>query len=554
VEAIARWIAVVSYSLPVAAAARLSFVTYTADPEGAAQRVVGTTPAVWATAQNHASHASAFDLRDAVPDGRAGRFARTVAGCWRARDFGGLDALAELAPPDDPAREGAAALLALCRGDGSVTPDEEGAAAELLARRGTAIPAWVWRDLAHGVPSMGLDLALTVHERARAAGAADLAPRCARRVGELVSERLSGASRLAEVAEAAGVAERTGVPADPREVTASAARCVRRGLPELKDALAGCPVGLRDALLDGVVAGLAGSGDRASVLTPETCDLLHEHVGRLRAAPGVAAAVLASVGRRHPGRRVAVTGELLRLDGGGSLDIGGALREIWATPPSASACLDLLDACGPAPPPPALAELPSRTFAQVASTGGDGLTDPATLRLAERVRELMPDGRAGRDAALVQAYGMAITAGAPRAARALERLAEPGGATERLAREAFADAARRLSPRPPGFRAELLAAVPAPVRARLAERWTAELPGRVRAGRAPLRGGEVERRNELVEVVLRLRGHGAAEPSLEAWARTAARRWLAAKQLDSHLARRPELRAELRALLAEGAP
>ncbi|MGW3773894.1 hypothetical protein ACWDKU_39175, partial [Actinomadura verrucosospora] len=100
----------------------------------------------------------------------------------------------------------------------------------------------------------------------------------------------------------------------------------------------------------------------------------------------------------------------------------------------------------------------------------------------------------------------------------------------------------------------LLAAAPAPVRARLAERWTGELPGRVRAGRAPLRGGEVERRNELVEVVLRLRGHGAAEPSLEAWARAAARRWLAARQLDSHLARRPELRAELRALLAEGAP
>ncbi|MGI5208637.1 hypothetical protein ACQEU6_44600 [Spirillospora sp. CA-108201] len=176
VEAIARWIAVVSYSLPVPAAARLSFVTYTADPDGAAQRLVGTTPDVWATAQNHASHASAFDLRDGVPAGPAGRFARTVARCWRARDFGGLDALAELAPPDDPAREGAAALLALCRGDADVAPDEQDAAAELLARRGTAVPAWVWRDLAPGVPSMGLRLVLAVHERARAAGAADLAP------------------------------------------------------------------------------------------------------------------------------------------------------------------------------------------------------------------------------------------------------------------------------------------------------------------------------------------------------------------------------------------
>lgn len=554
VEAIARWIAVVSYSLPVAAAARLSFVTYTADPDGAAQHLVGTTPAVWATAQSHASHASVFDLRDGVSEGRASHFARTVAGCWRARDFGGLDALAELAPLDDPAREGAAALLALCRGEAGMTPDEEAAAAELLARRGTAVPAWVWRDLAPGVPSMGLDLALTVHERARAAGAADLTPRCALRVGELVSERLAGASRLADVAEAAGVAERTGVPADPGEVAASAACCARRGLAGLEGALAGCPAGLRDALLDGVVAGLAGSGDRAAALTPETCDLLYEHAGRLRAAPGVAVAVLASVGRRRPGRRIAVTGRLLRLDGDGTADVDGALREIWAAPPSAAACLDLLDACGSAPPPPALAELPSRTFARLASTGGDGLTDPATLRLAERVRALMPDGPAGRDAALVQAYGMAITAGPPRAARALERLADAGGATGSLAREAFADAARRLSPRPPGFRAELLAAVPAPVRARVAQRWTAELPGRVRAGRAPLRGGEVERRNELVEVVLLLRRRGAAEPSLEAWARAAARRWLAARQLDSHLARRPELRDELRALLLEGAP
>ncbi|MEV3923796.1 hypothetical protein [Actinomadura coerulea] len=554
VEAIARWIAVVSYSLPVPAAARLSFVTYTADPDGAAQRLVGTTPAVWATAQNHASHASAFDLRDGVPDGRAGRFARTVARCWRARDFGGLDALAELAPPEDPAREGAAALLALCRGDAGVTPDEQDAAAELLARRGAAVPDWVWRDLAPGVPSMGLDLALVVHERARAAGAADLAPRCALRVGELVSGRLAKASRLAEVVEAAGVAERAGVPADPGEVTASATRCVRHGPADPRGALAGCPAGLRDALLDGIVAGLAGSGDRAAALTPETCDLLYEHAGRLRAAPAVAVAVLASVGRRHPGRRIAVTGELLRLDGGGSADAGAALRAVWATPPSAAACLDLLDACVTAPPPPALAELPSRVFARLASLGGDGLADPATLRLAERVRALMPDGRAGRDAALVQAYGTAITAGPPRAARALERLAEDDAATARLAREAFADAARRLSLRPPAFRAELLAGVPAPVRARLAERWTGELPGRARSGLPPLRGVEVERRNELVEVVLRLRGHGAAEPSLEAWARAAARRWLAAKQLDSHLARRPELRAELRALLAEGAP
>ncbi|WP_433462501.1 hypothetical protein [Spirillospora sp. CA-128828] len=550
VEPIARWIAVVSYSLPVAAAARLSFVTYTADPDGAAQRLVGTTPAVWAAAQNHASHAAVFDLRQGAEGGRASRFARTVAGCWRVRDFGGLDTLGELAPPNDPAQEAAAALLALCRGDATVTAGEEGAAAELLSRRGPGIPEWVWRDLVPGVPSMGLDLALALHERAREAGAADVARECALRVGERVSDALAEATGLRDVAEAAGVAERAGVPLDPAEVSASAARCVRHGSAELRAALAGCPAGVRDALLDGAVTGLADAEGRTAVLTPGNCDLLYEHAERLRRVPAAAIPVLTSVGRRHPGRRTKVTGELLRLDGG---DIEAALRKIWATPPSAAECADLLDAHGPAVHP-ALAGLPSRTFTRLAFPGGDALADPATLRLADRVRELMPDGRAAHDAALVQAYGKAITAGPARAARALDQIGGPGGATPQLAGEAFTGAARRLFLRPPGFRAELLAAVSAPVRARLGEQWTAELPGRVRAGRTPLRGAEVEQRNALVEVVLRLRKRGVTEPSLETWARAAAGRWLAAKQLDAHLARRPELRAELRDLLAEGTP
>ncbi|MFB4309137.1 hypothetical protein [Actinomadura sp. GTD37] len=469
VELIARWIAVVSYSLPVAAAARLSFVTYTADPDGAAQRLVGTTPAIWAGVRHHASHASAFDLREGGADGPASRFARTVADCWRAADLGGLDALGELAPLDDPAREGAAALLALCRRDPAVTAGEERAAAELLERRGPGIPEWVWRDLVPGVPSMGLDLALAVHARA--------------------------------------------------------------------------PAGLRDAVLDGVVAGLAGG--RAARLTPDHCELLYRHADRLRAVPDVAVPVLTSVARGRRGRRIAVTGELLRLDGA---DVGAAVREVWEAPPSAGECADLLDAHGAHP---ALAGLPSRTFTRLAFPGGEHLADAATLRLAERVRALMPDGPAGRDAAAVQAYAAAITADPARAARALEEIADAPGATPQLADEAFVGAARRLAHRPPRFRAELLAAVPPPVRARIAGRWTAGLAGRARGGRAPLLGREIEQRNDLVEVVLRLRERGVAEPSLEAWARAAAGRWLAAKQLDAHLARSPELRAALRGLLAE---
>ncbi|RKS69036.1 hypothetical protein BZB76_6175 [Actinomadura pelletieri DSM 43383] len=558
VELIARWIAVVSYSVPVEAAARLSFVTYTGDPGGAAQRLVGTTPAIWAAAQHHASHARAFDLRGgATAGGTASRFARTVAACWRDGDFGGLDALAELAPLDDPAREGAAALLALCRGDTTVTADEEGAAAELLSRRGSGIPEWVWRDLVPGVPSMGLDLALAVHERARDAGATEVARQCARRVADRVAAAMAEASGLGAVVAAASVAERAGVPPDSARVADAAARCARSGAGDLGDALSGCPAALRDALLDGVVGGLAeawktGEAKRAAALTPGTCDLLYAHAERLRAAPAVACAVLASVGRRTPGRRIAVTGELLRLDGANPDALDTALREVWATPPTVVECAELLDAYGTSVAGrPALAALPSRTLTRLAFPGGDRLADPETLRLAERVRDIVPDGRAGRDAALVQAYAKAITAGAPRAAAALAEIAAADGATPQLAGEAFVGAARRLVRRPPAFRAELLAGLPADARARLGAQWTAELPARARTGRGPLRGDDLERRNDLVEVVLRLRARGGGEPALEAWARTAAGRWLAAKQLDGRLSRSPELRAVLRDLLAE---
>ncbi len=64
----------------------------------------------------------------------------------------------------------------------------------------------------------------------------------------------------------------------------------------------------------------------------------------------------------------------------------------------------------------------------------------------------------------------------------------------------------------------------------------------------------MEQRNDLVEVVLRLRTRGASEPALEAWARAAAGRWLAGRQLDTRLARSPRLRAALRALLAGDEP
>ncbi|RMI36070.1 hypothetical protein EBO15_39660 [Actinomadura harenae] len=63
------------------------------------------------------------------------------------------------------------------------------------------------------------------------------------------------------------------------------------------------------------------------------------------------------------------------------------------------------------------------------------------------------------------------------------------------------------------------------------------------------RGSDGERRDELVEVVLRLRARGVREPALEEWARGAASRFLAARHLESRFASDPELRAALKALL-----
>ncbi|MFI0348986.1 hypothetical protein [Actinomadura sp. 9N407] len=547
VEPIARWIAVVSYSLPVAAAARMSFVTYSADPDSAAQRLVGTTPDVWGAAQrltDHAFHIAGGRRRE----GAVSRFARTVAGCWRDFDFAGLDALGELAPPAPAAPpevlDQAAALLSLCRGDRTVTAEEEGAVATLLAGRGDEVPEWVWRDLAGGTSAMGVDLALIVHGHAKAAGVTGGAGPV-----QAIAAALAAAPDLDEVARIAVTASRTGAGIEASEVREAAARCVRDGAAGLPGALARVPDGSRGPLLDGCLAGLAEAGREArrAVLTPDACDLLYEDLERLRAFPAVALPVLVSVGRRRTERRLTVTGELLHL---ATEDVDRALAEVWKAPPSASECLTLLELHEDALAAfPSLAALPSRAFARLAAEGDGALCAQATLRLAARVRSTLPDdGEAALGAAVIQAYAEAVTAeGGEQAAKALTT----AGASARLADDVLAAAAGRLAERGPGFRAELLAAVSGQVRSRLGALWTAGLPGRARSGRSPVRGTEVAQRNELMEVVLRLRRRGVGEPALETWARSVTGRWLSVRQLDAHFSNAPELRAALRDLISE---
>jgi len=550
VEVIARWIAVVSYSLPVAAASWLTFVTYSADPEGAAQRLVGTTPDVWATAQRHGG--DVFFVGKTPAEGAAGsaagRFARTVAECWRTMDFAGLDALGELALLDSgepPALERAAGLLALCRGDASVTPDEEEAVAALLTRHGTAIPESIWHDLVRGVPAMGLDLALAVHGWARRAGAADVLPRLA----PAISAALTAAPGLAGAARVAGRAHAAGAAIDPAEVSAVAAERTAAGAGDLSAALDGGPAQVREAMLAGVLTGLAGSGEdaRAAVLTDQACDLLYAAgPHHLHVMPAVAVRVLVSVGRRRRGERLTVTRHLLDLN---APDLDGAFDEIWSAPTVAE-CAELLSAHPDSMTTHrTLGVLPSRAFTRLRP---ESLTAEEVLRLADQVRTALPDGPAARDAAAVKAHAEALTTERPeRAARALGSLAA-AGASPRLTERAFENATARLAERDPRFRTALLASANEAIRAEVGEQWRAGLSDRARAGRSPLRQAETAQRNELVEVVLRLRRRGIAEPDLEAWARRAATRWIASRQLESYFSGDREMRAELKRLLAEG--
>jgi hypothetical protein len=644
-ELVAGWIAVVSYSLPVPAAALMSFITYTADPGTAPQRVVGTTPEIWETARpdgpaffldsRQAQVPSGERARERPPQaGAAGRYARTAAACWRDFDFAGLDAMGELTGlvpsprPEEPlagataphrgahdgglfagedpsVREGtletvldqAATLLGLCRGDDTITPEEEARAAALLAAHGDRMPGWIWRDLAAALPGMGFDLALAIMRwaaepagstgpapfarrsgPARAAGLdtrtdlSDLAGRCAARcvvlalrdpslrsrlpavelpppalarLLPLVEEVLPAAPDLTEVALIAELTERAGAPTPGPVVQAAAAGCARRGAADLAEALDRAPERLREAVLAGALAGLEAADDqtRAAVLDDAACDLVYGlHETGVALPPAVSSRVLCSVGRRHPDRRVEVTRALLDLTdpAGPATGVEDMLRAVWEEPATVAECGMLLDALGPSLSRSAcLLDLPSRTFIGLTVTG-DGLDAPETTRLADRLAAVLsPGDHTVADAAVVRAYAEAAGPGQDRAdvaARRLEEICAPAaGASTALAEGCFACAAQRSALRPPAFRAALLAALRPPCRARLVAWWTEGHHGRAA-------------RNELVEVAIRLRLLGVVDGPLEDWASALTRRRLTYLQLDSRFRRHDRLRAGLKEL------
>jgi hypothetical protein len=526
VDTIARWFAVVSYSLPAAAAAELSFVTYTDDPAGAPYRLVGTTPEVWETTPGTPP---AFVLgRRPDPRPEAGRFARAAADRWREHDLAGLDALSELAGLGS-GFDGAAALLALCRGDPAVTEVEEAAAATLLRRHGTDVPAWVWRDLAPALPKIGFELAAALCELTTGDPAAgDLAERCAARcvllaladpglrphlperasapipdpsagrpgawsradLSPAFADAVAAAPNLIEVAAIAALADRCHVPLRGADVAAAAAARAGRGGGDLLAAVHAAPRRLRDDLMAGALTGLetATPGSRAALLTDAVCDLAAGH--DLSATPRVALRVLGSVGRRRRASRVETTREAIALHRPGlpAGEIDAALHSLWSgAAPTVAECAALLDSWGPDSVAaalvryPTLAGLPSRAFV----AAGADLGTREVVRLAERVGAMpWPDGGAATlraDADVVIGYATVARAGlhsldVPAIVRSLNHVAAVP-ATPALLDAAFAGAARRLASRPAEFTESLLAALGEPARARLADRLRHE-PGR----------------------------------------------------------------------------
>lgn len=377
VETVARWIAAVSYSLPLAWAQRLSFTTYTGDLNRAPQHLVGTTTDAFA---GGAGHAQVFRLDQPAASAATGWYATALARAWRDQDLYQLDVLNDLVTAlaegdllED--RDPAAALAGLCRGE-RLEAAQADAVAGLLVRRCDRLPAWVWDDLASRLADpaeVGLELALAIHRAAHGSGRATLADQAgvaAVRLGvgragdrpRLAAVRLSpGAAAhltgdvaaalrtavdLGELRQVVAQAQRLGVPLDLAGLRAGVTAAVAAGGDQVGDLLRALPRAAQQAVLAGVVDGLAGASPAqiAETLTDEVCDLL---AGReWQDAPWVGAQVLASVGRRRPAERDAATTAIAALADQGLLadqEMGRRLREIWhAGSPAPTLCRRLL--------------------------------------------------------------------------------------------------------------------------------------------------------------------------------------------------------------------
>lgn len=551
---IARWIALLSYSLPASLAVHMSFTTYTAAPESAPQLVVGTVPQVW---PGRAFHLDAPDAESREP----GRFARVVAGCWRAGDLDGIDAVGELltagagvdglvaddalsspngiAGPTAGTRargaaasaDGAAALLALCRGDASVSAEEEEAAAEIVRRGGA--PAWTWPSLAGSLPRLGFtltaaltDVAPEIAEHCVTLALADPAlrdrlPAFRLRDGMPKPFRtaVAGAPGLGELAGILRLADQVGGAVEPDGVTAAAAACARRGAGDIAAALRETPGAWRAALVAGVLAGLETADDptRRAMLGPDAIAALGDN--DWTCAPRTGGLVLSARTDRHE-----ATAGLVELERHGLPDIEALLGTLWDAPPSPDDCARLIERLdGAVTRFAALRGLVRRVFEEAP------LDAEETVRLAALVRDRLP-ALAG-PARIVLGHGEALRAESDReVARVLNRL----DAGDPLTARVCASVAGALAHRSARHRADILITASDTVRNRLTRHWLG----------ADLRKGD---RVDLAEIEVRLHDARTPVPRLTAWGDGLGR--FARRHVESALTDRdPHLASTWRAL------
>ncbi|MEU8272186.1 hypothetical protein AB0B89_34165, partial [Sphaerisporangium sp. NPDC049002] len=515
--------------------------------------IVGTTPDVWMPSDLDAAVVRLDTRSDAHPS--LGRFARTVTGCWRRSDLAGIDAISELEPGRDGAKgfdpETGAALLAFCRGDPSVTAEEQAAIARILS---ADMPEWLWHDLGRMSGQMGFALASAVRDLAPI----DTSERCAARCAILALRdpglppprpvkrqdtrdalrreavrALAAARDLDELAHAASTAYAVGAPVAASDLASATRALVRDGRGDLGVLLERLPADLREAALDGAVHGIEESqaAIRHSMLSDAVCGHLESR--DLPHAPRTGTAVVLSQLRRERISRVDATVKLIRLGSGVRDDMteerDAALLTVWETPPGTAECAALVGRLGTAmSASPHLSDLPIRTFLAA------GLEDPGLVRLAELVRDTVPGYPATDAEVVLLSAGVGEAARPKDAAALLQRLEGLGPeADEELLREATAFAARALTRRDPRFRAEVIKESPPAGRAGLSRAW---LDGR--------RGRDEQ--VALLEVAVRL--HLAAEtvPDLDAWARSRLSSWSLFGSVESHFKHDGELAAGLR--------
>ncbi|MEO3812412.1 hypothetical protein ABGB17_25720 [Sphaerisporangium sp. B11E5] len=563
-EEIVRWIGVISYSLPWTVAAHLTFLTYSADPATAPYVIVGTTPDVWIPSDTDATVVHLASPHH--PAGPApGRFAHTVTDCWRRMDMAGLDAIGELTTPADGfSPDTAAALLAFCRGDATVTAAEQADIARTLLH---GLPDWAWRELAATCGGMGYELARAARTTAPADVAEEFAARCAvlalndpalplpdpphaetrRRLAPEAARALASAADVPALAGVLRAVDAIGVPVPPGDVERAAQRAAHAG-GDLAGLLDRTPPALREAVVAGLLTGLEAVSPRTRrrLLTDQVCDHL-EHRD-LAAAPRTGAAVLRRLALRASVTRVDATTRLLRLatapvHSGDTLNVTGVpdvpedvrevvekvLEEVWEGTPELAECAALLHRLGAGvSSSPCLSDLPARAYL------AHGMADPEVVSLARAVRAHVPGYPAADAETVLLAGAVRDAADPPAAAVLLTRLDGLGAeAHQDLVQEAVAVAARSLAGRSPRFRADVVIALPPALRPPLARVWL--------DGKLPR-----DEQADLAETAVRLHHAGVTVPSLDSWARSRLTSWSLANAVESRLRREDALAPSLR--------